>query len=107
MFYCKRKKNTAGMIGAVLLGVGALAAAGYAFCRYRCKCKKGKPFPNLDLCSFGIGEKDHDCGCGCQVPDTDNDLRSDENRVVNSESRLINTPCEPDDFSNYEIAHDE
>ena len=43
MFYCKRKKNTAGMIGAVLLGVGALAAAGYAFCRYRCKCKKGKP----------------------------------------------------------------
>ena len=107
MFYCKKKKNTMGVIGAFLLGAGALAAAGYLLCRHRSGCKKKMPFPNLDLCFSGMAEKDHDCGCGCQVPDTDNDLRSYENRVVNSENRLINTPCEPDDFSNYEIAHDE
>ena len=107
MLYCKRKKNVAGLLGIHLLGIGALIAAGYALCHYRCKCKKETSFRDLDPCLDVMAEKDRDCGCGCQVPDTDNDLRSDENRVVNSENRLINTPCEPDDFSNYEIAHDQ
>ena len=106
MFYCKKKKNPTGVIFAVLLGAGAAAATGYLLCRHRCKCKQKKPFPNLDLCFSGIAEKDHDCGCSCQVPDTDNDLRCNDNVVVNSENRLINTACEPDDFSNYEITHD-
>lgn len=106
MFYSKKKNCYAGTVLTLHLLVGA-AAAGYLLWRNRCTCKKKKPFPNLDLCFSGLAEKDHDCGCGCRVPDTDNDLRSDENRVVNSENRLINTPCEPDDFSNYEIAHDE
>lgn len=107
MFCYRKKNNTAGMIFAVLLGAGAMAAAGYWLCRHSSKCKRKMPLPNLDLCFSGMGEKDRDCGCGCRVPDTDNDLRSDENRVVNSENRMINTACEPDDFSNYEIAHDE
>ncbi len=84
MFCCKKRKNAAVIM---LLAVGA-AAVGYAAYKMYRKCKYGK-FPDLGIC-FEDGELD--CDFGCRVPDTDNDVRSDENAVVNSENRTINTP---------------
>ncbi len=92
MFYCKKKRSAAETVGIMLLAATALAAVGFAAYKMYKKCKCGKKmgiFPDLGIC-FEDGELDYDFGC--RVPDTDNDVRSDENAVVNSESRTINTP---------------
>ncbi len=92
--FCKKTKSTAETVGMTLLAATAVAAIGYAAYKVykKCKCKCGKKtslFEDLGIC-FEDGEIDSDFGC--RVPDTDNDVRSDENAVVNSENRTINTP---------------
>ncbi len=94
MFCCKKRKSTAETVGIMLLAAVAIAAVSFAaykmYKKCKCGCKKGMGiFPDLGIC-FEDGELD--CDFGCRIPDTDNDVRSDENAVVNSENRTINTP---------------
>ncbi len=91
MFCCKKQGVGTGVIVLHLLVLG-VAGAAFAACRImkKCRCGGNKTlFSDLGLC-FDGEEKDVDFGC--IVPDTNNDVRSDENAVVNSEGRTINTP---------------
>ncbi len=92
MFFCNKRKSMGETIVLALHVAGIAVAVAYAICRIckRCKCREKRSYlPDLDYCGCD-GERDVDFGC--IVPDTDDDVRSDENAVVNSESRTINTP---------------
>ena len=93
MYLCKRKTPETRMIamGVLILGaIGAALALWTLIKKTRCCLGNKKDlFPDFDL-SFDGEEKDVDFGC--IVPDTNDDVRSDENAVVNSENRTINTP---------------
>ncbi len=90
---CYKKKQSMGMgkiIGMVLAIFGAMAAAFVVFKLLKkhlgCRCDKDKH--DEDWYDLGLDESLH--VCGCQVPNDDNDMKSEENGVVNSESRMLN-----------------
>lgn len=90
--FCKKKQSMGvwKIMGVLLAVFGAMAAAFVAvkFLKkhFGCRCDKDKLDENW--CDLGLDDSLH--VCGCQVPNDDNDLKSDENSVANCENRSIN-----------------
>lgn len=98
MMCCYKKKPRMGLgkLMVTLFAILGVAAAAYAilklikklchFCKGKKPCACGDGFSGLDLT---LGEKEPPLGCCCVTEDS-NDLRSENNAVVNSENRMLN-----------------
>ncbi|MBQ7381134.1 MAG: hypothetical protein IJW69_03525 [Clostridia bacterium] len=96
MCFCKKKSGmTLGkLMILVLAAIGAAAsvlAAMKVIKKHLCRCGKGKKgqescLSDLDFC---LDDEDVPGGC-CTVVQDNNDLRSEDNAVVNSENRMLN-----------------
>ena len=105
MYFCK-KKSSMGMGKLLLWLLAVLGAAASAFALFKfakkhlfCHCGKhkkdhrGPDFPDFDLT---LDENNVKGGC-CSVVEDDDDLRSEDNAVVNSENRMLNIENGADD----------
>lgn len=80
------------LFAAIGAATSALAIFKFAKKHLFCRCGKNKmgsqglDFPDFDLT---LDEKNVKGGC-CSVVEDNNDLRSEDNAVVNSENRMLN-----------------
>ncbi|MBO5305629.1 MAG: hypothetical protein J6B12_02590 [Clostridia bacterium] len=96
MCFCKKKSGmTMGKLILWMLAALGVAAAAFAAIKlvkkHLCRCGKGKKGQNgcLSDLDFCLDDEDVKGGC-CTVVQDDNDLRSEDNAVVNSENRMLN-----------------
>ncbi len=95
--YCYKKKPSMSLGKLVLWMLAAIGAAASAFAVFKfakkhlfCRCgKKGKGgLQDMDFSDLDLG-LDDSCGC-CSVVEDSNDMKSEDNAVVNSENRMLN-----------------
>lgn len=96
MCFCKKKPSlTLGKLMLFAFAAFGAAAAVFAMIKFvkkhLCHCGKGKKgqdncLSDLDFC---LDDEDVKGGC-CTIVQDDNDFRSEDNAVVNSENRMLN-----------------